>query len=45
LAIVDLNTVSSGNDFSLAGVPDGGMTSLMLGMGMLGLGWVRCQIK
>jgi len=45
LSIVDLNTVAGGNDFSLASVPDGGMTSLMLGMGMLGLGWVRRQIK
>jgi hypothetical protein len=45
LSIVDLNTAAGGNDFSLAGVPDGGLTCVMLGMAMLGLGWARRQVK
>jgi hypothetical protein len=45
LAIVDLNTEAVGNDFSIASVPDGGTTSMLLAMGLLGLGWVRRQLK
>jgi hypothetical protein len=26
-------------------VPDGGLTAMLLGMGMLGLGWVRRMVK
>lgn len=30
---------------STVGVPDGGMTAMLLGMGMVGLGWVRRSVK
>jgi len=32
-------------EFVLHQVPDGGLTAMLLGMGMLGLGWVRRMIK
>lgn len=48
--IVDMNLALSGNDFalddiSLTRVPDGGITALLLGMGMLALQYVRRMVK
>lgn len=34
-----------GKDSGPPQVPDGGVTALLLGMGMLGLGWVRRMVK
>ena len=31
--------------YDTSGVPDGGVTAMLLGMGMLGLGWVRRMVK
>jgi hypothetical protein len=47
LSIVDLNTALGGNDFALAqaNVPDGGLTSAMMGFAFAGLGVARRIIK
>lgn len=41
LSIVDENTEASGNDFSLAHVPDGGTTAVLLGGALIGLQGLR----
>ena len=45
--VVGLNAYAPpGNQaYAIPGVPDGGLTAALLGMGMLGLGWVRRMTK
>jgi hypothetical protein len=38
-------TAQFGSDVPMPGVPDGGATALLLGFGVLGLGWVRRMVK
>jgi hypothetical protein len=45
LSIVDLNTQADGNDFSLASVPDGGLTVALLGGALIGLQALRRKLS
>ncbi len=44
--VAGLNPVSAGpQSYAIPGVPDGGFTAVLLGMGMLALGGVRRMVK